>query len=102
MDSIYQIIKQPDWRSLNFHQVMVLICDTFDMAHPQMVSLRSKLEGVYRNQKDVSIKALAILAYYKLKDLGNEKGLSWVLQAGAGKLIKAARQYNDDLEPEQS
>lgn len=93
---------QPDWRSLNFHQVMVLICDTFEMTHPQMMSLRQKIEQVYGKQKGVSVKAFAILAYYKLQQWGRANGLTWVLQAGAGKLTKAARKYNYDLQPEQS
>lgn len=95
--------SEPNWPSLNFHQVMVLICDTFQMNHQQMVSLRSKLEQVYGKQKDVSIKALAIMAYRRLDaHPDKEKALRWILQSGAGKLIKAARKYDPDLQPEQT
>lgn len=94
--------SEPDWRKLNFHQIMVLICDTFGMTHPQMMALRQKLEAVYGKQQDVTINALAILAYRQIAERGNAKGLNWMLQAGAGKLIQHARKIDRALNAEQA
>ena len=87
---------QPDWKQRNFHQVMVLICDTFNMTHPQMVSLRQRIEKVYGSQKQgkahVSVQALAILAYQRL-DAGET--LDEVLDIKSGKLLKLGRKIDE-------
>lgn len=99
MDSPNQAKKTvPDWIKFNFHQVMVLLCDTFAMSHPEMMALRQKIEAVYGDQQEVSIKALAILAYRQFeKQPDKTKALDWVLKAGKGKLIKTARKIDREL-----
>lgn len=102
MDSLNQTNNQtPNWQKLNFHQVMVLICDTFEMTHPEMMKLRQKIEQVYGTQHEVSVKSLAILAYRRFGGMPKDKALKDILGSTSGKLIKTARKIERELYPEQ-
>lgn len=86
---------EPNWNRLNFHQVMVLICDTYGMTHLQMMALRRKIQSVYDQQKPgkgaVAVKALAVLAFQRI---GEEKD---VLAMKPGKMVKLARKVEEEL-----
>lgn len=86
---------EPNWNRLNFHQVMVLICDTYGMTHPQMMALRRKIQSVYDQQKPgkgaVSVKSLAVMAYQRI---GEGKD---ILDMKPGKMVKLARKVEEEL-----
>lgn len=87
---------EPNWDALNFHQVMVLICDTYALTHPQMMTLRSRITHVYDQQKPskraASVKSMAVLVWRRLAN----GTLDEVLAIKPGKLCKLARKIDDE------
>jgi hypothetical protein len=93
---VVQAVIDFELKDMNFHQIMVRICDQFQMTHIQMMALRQKLEKVYNgqfpymagSQQPVSVQALATVAYRHLAKGGSFDDLVDMKQ---GKLIKKAR-----------
>lgn len=54
----------------SFMQLMVEICNTFNLTHLQMMALRHRIEGAYHSQTtlDVSLEAFAIAVHRQLED----------------------------------
>ena len=87
----------------NFVTVMVYICDTFGLTHPQMMRLRQKLETVYRGQpkayakksrEPVSLSGLAIALGLLIGFGGGDGAVGSVLKVSRDKLIALGREYD--------
>lgn len=84
---------------LNYVAIMVHICDTFELTHPQMITLREKVFKTFHSQPigyskktkpPVTLNAVAITIGLVIA-FG---GYAAALDVSADKLLKAAREYD--------
>lgn len=66
--------RQPPQK--NFHQIMVELCDTFQLTHPQMVALRQRIETIYHGQPKPK-RGQPIIPWVSLEALARISG-SWL------------------------
>lgn len=84
---------------LNYVAIMVHICDTFDLTHPQMITLREKVWKVFHSQPvgfskktkpPVTLNAVAITIGLTV----SFGGYAAALGVSADQLLRAARDYD--------
>mgnify|MGYP000858919066 CR=1 FL=1 len=87
-----------DYNPHNYVAIMVHICDTFSLTHPQMMALRAKVERIFHGQPvafskrstPVTLNAVAITVGLAVGFGGYEAAMETSEQA----LLKRARDYD--------
>jgi hypothetical protein len=100
-----------EYNPKNLVAVMVHICDTFQLAHPQMIALRQKVEQTYHSQPVTAIKSvvkrkrknryepvhlegIAIALGLCLGFGGGATAIDEVLKLDSATLLKIGREYD--------
>lgn len=78
---------------MNFHEIMIAICDTFELSHDQMVALRQRVQAAYNCQRrgaGLTMKSADSIAAGVLRQMLEDVPYETVITQTYAQLVKNA------------